>query len=226
MFDGELVMDTYCKSGTKEKYSVYKYLIFDTLIAKHEFVYKAHYELRMDHAMKFRQDIKFCLSIDPARMSYGPEIDASQLIKVQVKDFFRVDNIDQILFVYKYFLPHENDGLIFTRYTPYKSMTNMDIIKWKPPEQNSIDFILYPLVNTESFLLEVKTLVYAQEGEKKFLLYDILSTTKELFERVQNEIKALKDQTDQPVEGVVAECVFTKLQPAESEALYNFYKSL
>ena len=41
-------------------------------------------------------------------------------------------------------LPHGNDGLIFTnRNTPYHPGTDPNIVKWKPPDENSVDFRLY-----------------------------------------------------------------------------------
>lgn len=40
-------------------------------------------------------------------------------------------------------LPHENDGLIYTKnYCPYYPGTCPEIMKWKPKELNSVDFIL------------------------------------------------------------------------------------
>lgn len=40
-------------------------------------------------------------------------------------------------------LPHENDGLIFTRNSyPYLPGKNKGILKWKPQELNTIDFFI------------------------------------------------------------------------------------
>lgn len=43
-------------------------------------------------------------------------------------------------------LPHGNDGLIFTKNleAPYVNGVNRQIIKWKPPHMNTIDFSIFP----------------------------------------------------------------------------------
>ena len=49
-------------------------------------------------------------------------------------------------------LNHENDGLIYTKVdNPYRVGRDDNIIKWKPPHLNTIDFLLIP---NESFNVE------------------------------------------------------------------------
>lgn len=59
-------------------------------------------------------------------------------------------------------LTHDNDGLIFTRReSPYKVGTDENILKWKPPHENSIDFRLklgeFPNPNSLGFSDEKPT---------------------------------------------------------------------
>lgn len=47
-------------------------------------------------------------------------------------------------------LPHENDGIIFNnKKKEYVIGTTEGYMKWKPPEQNTVDFLGVPNTNVE-----------------------------------------------------------------------------
>ena len=51
----------------------------------------------------------------------------------EVKSLFRLIDAEMLM--------HENDGLIFTQdCCPYYPGTCTEIVKWKPPHMNTIDF--------------------------------------------------------------------------------------
>lgn len=84
-------------------------------------------------------------------------------------------------------LPHGNDGLVFTcKRTPYKFGTDPNILKWKPPHENTIDFKLrlgdFPRFDPEDGEeglipdydappLEIQLLVQHNKGDYRFFAY-------------------------------------------------------
>lgn len=72
-------------------------------------------------------------------------------ISIVVKDFFKYKHVSYLFDTYIPYLPHMNDGIIFTKnVSMYKPGTDPSIIKWKPPNMNTIDFLLIP--NTDSII--------------------------------------------------------------------------
>lgn len=64
-------------------------------------------------------------------------------IKFRLKDFFNFTDIEYLFKNYLLTLPHENDGLIFTNNKAnYRSGTDQNILKWKLPHMNTLDFFL------------------------------------------------------------------------------------
>ena len=69
-------------------------------------------------------------------------------MNIILKDFFTVqsEHIEYITGEYKMYLPHENDGLVFTKIkSTYKPGTDESILKWKPVEMYTLDCLLVPL---------------------------------------------------------------------------------
>ncbi|KAF2481348.1 mRNA capping enzyme, catalytic domain-containing protein [Neohortaea acidophila] len=144
LLDGELVRQTF-RNGQQERLA---YLIFDCLAIDGENVTSRPFDKRLariealitkpyqNFAKQFPQDVAaqpFQLEMKKMEFPYGMEM------------MFR-DRIPN--------LPHGNDGLIFTcKGTAYKTGTDEHILKWKPPQENTVDFRLllgaFPSVEDE-----------------------------------------------------------------------------
>lgn len=130
--DGELVWDTLA-NGVKEP----RFLIFDCLVMDGKILMDRTLDKRLAYVQERlytpykklfkeypeeRQYQPFFLEMKPFQLGYGIEMMFKQILPN---------------------LTHGNDGLIFTcRNTPYKHGTDPHILKWKPPEENTIDFQL------------------------------------------------------------------------------------
>ncbi|KAL1964995.1 hypothetical protein VTN77DRAFT_6195 [Rasamsonia byssochlamydoides] len=145
LVDGELVNDTYEDGTTQLKYLVFDCMVLDGQSLMHRTLDKrlAYFKekvLKPYNAMynKFPEEKKhrvFVVEDKSTQFSYGIEMMFREIIP-------KVKKI------------HGNDGLIFTcRSTPYKIGTDEHILKWKPPEENTIDFRMrleFPLVEPDS----------------------------------------------------------------------------
>ena len=66
-----------------------------------------------------------------------------ECVPVFLKDFYATRHLDFLFRVVIPLLPHGNDGIIFTSlHSPYVIGTNKNIVKWKPPYLNTIDFLI------------------------------------------------------------------------------------
>ena len=130
VLDGELLWDTYPPDGRR----VLKYLVFDCMTLEGEDMTQRTLDKRLayfgekiwapyDKLLKmFPDDCSFLFQMEKKnfQLSYGTEM--------MFKDIMPG-------------LKHACDGLIFTcRETPYKYGTDENILKWKKPEENTIDF--------------------------------------------------------------------------------------
>ncbi|CDM36310.1 hypothetical protein DTO013E5_6768 [Penicillium roqueforti] len=132
LVDGELVNDTYEDGTTQLKYLVFDCLVLDGQSLMHRTLDKrlAYFKekvLRPYNAMyrKFPEEKNhrpFAVEDKSTQFSYGLEMMFREIIP-------KVKRI------------HGNDGLIFTcRSTPYRIGTDEHILKWKPPQENTVDF--------------------------------------------------------------------------------------
>ncbi|RGP80618.1 mrna guanylyltransferase [Fusarium longipes] len=144
LIDGELVWDTR-PDGKREPV----FLVFDCLVLDGQLLMERTLDKRLAYfTQRFYRPYKKLYQEYPQEKEYQP-------FYVELKEPQLAYAIDMMFRDILPNLKHGNDGLIFTcRTTPYKHGTDTHILKWKPPEENTIDFRLrlsFPQVDpTES----------------------------------------------------------------------------
>ena len=210
VLDGELVEDR-PPNGPPEL----KYLVFDCLVLDGQRLldrpldkrlgYFKEYVLKPYKAMfaKFPQEKElrpFAVEDKSTQLSYALEMMFKQIIP----------SVKQL---------HGNDGLIFTcRTTPYQFGTDEHILKWKPPHDNTVDFLLHivwslldagpedPDQTTQEDYLSFPDsfeLYVNHGGRGEYSYYGIMYVTPKEWD----ELKAL----EKPLQDCVVECY---LEPA------------
>ncbi|KAL3419136.1 mRNA capping enzyme alpha [Phlyctema vagabunda] len=142
LIDGELVMDK-LKNGDIQP----KYLVFDCMVLDGNSLMNRTLDKRIAY---FKERI-----FDPysSLLKEYPEEIAYMHFIVELKSMQVSYGIEMMFRQILPNLPHGNDGLIFTcRMTDYKHGTDQNILKWKPENENSVDFRLcldFPLVQPD-----------------------------------------------------------------------------
>ncbi|KKA28259.1 hypothetical protein TD95_001852 [Thielaviopsis punctulata] len=142
IIDGELVMDDEGNGNL-----VPRFLVFDCLVLGGKNLMDRTLDKRVAYFKEMiYRPYKDLLAEFPAERQYQP-------FEVQFKDMQFAYGTEMIFSRVLPSLKHGNDGLIFTcRNTPYKHGTDRHILKWKPPEENTIDCRLrlqFPLVEPD-----------------------------------------------------------------------------
>ncbi|KAI5821028.1 mRNA capping enzyme, catalytic domain-containing protein [Pyronema omphalodes] len=213
IIDGELVIDTI---GGKK---ILKYLVFDCLVIDNKSVMERTLDKRLAYFREYVYNpYRHLCKTFPQEVDYFPfqlefkRMEFSYAIEVVFRDILPK-------------LPHGNDGLIFTcRTSPYTFGTDNKILKWKPSEENSVDFRLhleFPVISKSdldndsdeesddedddeevvdydakpSFHLYV---YYGDQGENSYQKFGDMYVTDEEWE----ELKAL----GQPLDEEIVEC--------------------
>ncbi|KAI5796380.1 mRNA capping enzyme, catalytic domain-containing protein [Peziza echinospora] len=132
LIDGELVLDE--ESNGK---MVLKYLVFDCLVLDGKPLMHRTLDKRLAYFREFVYNpySELCRTF-PSEVPFFPFI-------LEFKHMEFSYAIERMFNVIVPALKHGTDGLIFTcRNSPYKFGTDDKILKWKPAEENSIDFRL------------------------------------------------------------------------------------
>ena len=133
LVDGELVIDD--ENGVK----VPRYYIYDMMSLENKDVGR-----QLCHVDRYQKIEDYIIGPRRELEKHGLLNKTQEPFRIRNKPFWNVERtkervIDQVIPS----LLHPNDGLIFSPASePYKPATNPDLLKWKPPELNSVDFLL------------------------------------------------------------------------------------
>ncbi|KAF4553455.1 mRNA-capping enzyme subunit alpha-like protein [Elsinoe fawcettii] len=132
VIDGELVLDTY-----PDGRQVRRYLVFDCLALDGQSITSRTLDKRLGivdmNVLRPQQEL----------LKKYPEEREQQPFEVRMKKLDKSYGVESIFREVLPNLTHGNDGIVFTcRTTPYQSGTDQNILKWKPPHENTIDFKL------------------------------------------------------------------------------------
>lgn len=134
LIDGEMVLD---KDGG---HTIPRYLIYDIVSLNGQFVGDQNHDVRLKIVQKEL--------VDPRRLAISKNIIDRQAepFGIRKKDFWPLtaNKLHWVLDVFMPTLSHENDGVILTPVMkPYTLGTTVELLKWKPGNLNSVDFLLH-----------------------------------------------------------------------------------
>lgn len=133
ILDGELVEDRF-----PDRPSVIKYLVFDCLVLDNNTLLQRPLDKRLGY---FKAHV-----LEPYNAFFKANPTSPRPFVVEDKSTEFSYGLEKM---FKEIIPrvkllHGNDGLIFTcKNTPYKSGTDEHILKWKPPSENTVDFLMH-----------------------------------------------------------------------------------
>lgn len=138
LLDGELVMDRYKDPRTGESRERLMFYAFDCLVIDGDKLT----ERTLDKRLGKMQGLIFQPYANWLQRHHG-QPPAEQPFIVKEKKMYPPYSLREMFDNILPSLPHGNDGLVFTcKATPYRFGTDPNILKWKPPHENTIDFKL------------------------------------------------------------------------------------
>ncbi|GAA5946212.1 hypothetical protein JCM10213_001642 [Rhodosporidiobolus nylandii] len=198
VLDGEFVIDVDPQTGAH----IPRLLVFDLLVLDSENLMQKPLLKRYGRLKEYviKPYDKFQKTVPPDVLQQQPfeVIIKKQELSYGIEAVFRT-HVPQLL--------HGNDGLIFTSAeAPYTPGTDPKILKWKPPSENSIDFLLqlkFPPKADEpkepDYTSKPVFMLLMNHGHEGNHYYDTMEVDDETWERW----KASKEQYDDRVVEVV-----------------------
>ncbi|KAK7020482.1 mRNA-capping enzyme subunit alpha [Favolaschia claudopus] len=189
--DGELVYDV----DPRTNHETMRFLAFDCLVVDGEnimhrpldkrygrlqdYFYKPFAKMKKDHP-QVTQNHPFDIRVKPIQFSYAAEMVFGEMVNLQ----------------------HGSDGLIYTCVNaPYIPATDSNILKWKPPSENSIDFKLVlrfpPDLDNPSqpdFHAKPIFLLHVWCGDTKYEQYDQMYVEDDEWEKMKSSGEQYDDR--------------------------------
>lgn len=185
--DGELVVDV----DPRTQQETLRYLAFDCLVVDEQNVMSKPLDKRYG-----RLKLWFYQPYAKMLQEY-PQMAPQQPFQIQVKRVQLSYHVDDVFNIDLPALQHGNDGLIYTcAETPYIPGTDHNILKWKPPSENSIDFKLvlrFPPVSKDSPapdlhakpVFELHVYCGDERGKPRYEFFDVMYVEDEEWERMK-----------------------------------------
>ncbi|KAJ7632773.1 mRNA capping enzyme [Roridomyces roridus] len=181
--DGELVFDV----DPRTNQETLRFLAFDCLVVNNQNIMARPLDKRYGRLKEW-----FYKPYAKMKQEFN-HITQTHPFDIRVKEISLSYHAEQI-FAEMPNLHHGNDGLIYTCVnTPYNPATDPNILKWKPPSENSIDFKLVlrfpPLANDPSkpdFHAKPVFLLHVWCGDTKYEQYDRMHVEDDEWEKMKS----------------------------------------
>ncbi|KAI0723960.1 mRNA capping enzyme, alpha subunit [Cerioporus squamosus] len=196
LVDGELVIDV----DPRTKQETLRYLAFDCLVVDDQNVMSRPLDKRYGRLTAW-MDKPY-----QKMMRDHPHMALQQPFQFKVKDVKFSYHVEDVFNIDIPALQHGNDGLIYTCVsTPYAPGTDQNILKWKPPSENSIDFKLmlrFPPTpgkpNTPDLqmkpVFELHVWCGDDRGVARYEFYDVMHVEDDEWERMKTSNEQLDDR--------------------------------
>ncbi|KAI0729937.1 mRNA capping enzyme, catalytic domain-containing protein [Fomitopsis betulina] len=194
--DGELVIDV----DPRTRQETLRYLAFDCLVVDGQNVMQRPLDKRYGRLQMWFYEPYAKMLRD------HPQVASSHPFHIKVKQVKLSYHVDDVFNIDLPALQHGNDGLIYTcAETPYIPGTDNNILKWKPPSENSIDFKLvlrFPPASSRSpdpdFLakpvFELHVYCGDEQRQPRYEFYDVMHVEDDEWESLKRAGEQLDDR--------------------------------